>query len=254
MKCHYLVFSDLSVFKKIDNYIGEFYSCIHCSDFRVANHIIRTKDIICVIFQIKKNSQIAPYHIFKLKRYYSNIPFIAVIIDEHYEFIRYCGEIGIQYWVSIQDIDCILMKVIENIYFKRQLQLSLDNLDFNVNEFSPLARETIRFLEQNYLNLRSVKDIAKYLGIPIYRITKEIRKYYPFGPKKLLDLLKMQHAMHLMENDGYSIKEIAYLIGINDQRRFNEMFHRLFGKSPTSVREEIKIKGRKTMWRYFLKK
>ena len=251
-KC--LILADSHVYHKIQKSLGTNYPFIHCAHYGFVHHKMRTDTIACVIFQISKRSRIAPCHISNLKRYYANIPFIAVIIDAHYEFIRFCGEIGIRHWLLLDEIDSSLKKILENVFHEYKMTMFTKNFQLNVKDYSPIAWEVIQLIEKNYLKFSSVQEVADYLGLPLYKITKEIKKHFYFGPKRILVLLKLRHAVHLMENDGYSIKEIAYFIGIEDQRRFNETFHRFFGQSPTKCREEIKKTNGQIFWQNIIHK
>jgi len=243
-----LLFSDLNVFKKIHESVGSLYRFIHCTHYHFVHHAIQTNHISCVIFQVSKRSLIAPNHISTLKRYYPKIPFIAIIIDAHYEFIRFCGEIGIRHLILIDDVDSTLKKILEHVYHEYKITHLLRDFSIQSGDYSPIAWEILHLIEKNYLKFNSVQEIADYLGLPIYKITREIKKHMEIGPKKMLMLLKIRHAIGLMENDGYSMKEIAYFVGIEDQRRFNEIFHRFFGQSPTRCREAIRVTNGQCFW------
>ena len=68
-------------------------------------------------------------------------------------------------------------------------------------------------------------------------LAKRIREHFGLpGPKKILIRMKVEHAINLMRNSGFNIREIATLSGFTEEKRMAECFHRMFGIPPGAYR------------------
>jgi len=118
-------------------------------------------------------------------------------------------------------------------------RISLSECGIDLSCCSPKVREAIQIMNKKYLTLKSVKEISDELGISEATLSNYFKRYYPIGPKKLLTTFKIRHAIYLMKNFELSLKEIAYLVGYPNQRRFSECFRRILGISPNKYRKNI---------------
>jgi len=67
------------------------------------------------------------------------------------------------------------------------------------------------------------------------------RKGVTFG--ELLDQIRQQRAMRLIEDDGIRFAEIAQDVGYSDSAHFNRAFHRWTGISPSQYRVQRSTDG-----------
>lgn len=98
------------------------------------------------------------------------------------------------------------------------------------------AERGIRFIEYNYMNRISTKDVAEYLNIDrtyFYRVFKE---YTGKSPEKYLMEFRIRKAAELMEDSRYSIGQISDFVGICDPYYFSKLFKKIMGISPSVYR------------------
>lgn len=112
------------------------------------------------------------------------------------------------------------------------------DLGIDVRQCSNLARKALNILEIMYLKLKSIQNMCDDLGITHETLSREFMKCCNVGPKKLLTILKIRHAIYLFGNPGLSLKEISAIVGYSNEHRLVECFNRLLGMSPTHFRND----------------
>ena len=89
--------------------------------------------------------------------------------------------------------------------------------------------------------MKGVQEIADSLDVALETLSREFKRCCQCGLKKVLIVLKIRHAVYLMQNPGMNLKEISALVGYEDRRRFNETFHRLLDSSPSDFRQKAHL-------------
>jgi hypothetical protein len=105
-----------------------------------------------------------------------------------------------------------------------------------VNELKELIQDQV---DTNFaLNL---SEVSKGLKIHPAYLSRKFSKYFnnlTFG--EYLRKLRIQKAVHLIENTNHSLTEIAYLTGFSDQSHFTRVFKKHTGKNPSSYKKQKK--------------
>jgi hypothetical protein len=86
----------------------------------------------------------------------------------------------------------------------------------------------------------SLKEISQTLDVHPSYLSREFSKYFDnlsFGD--YIRKLRIEKAIHLLENSNYKLAEIAYLTGFSDQSHFTRIFKKHTGKSPSEYRKNI---------------
>jgi AraC-like DNA-binding protein len=90
----------------------------------------------------------------------------------------------------------------------------------------------------------NLTEISRSLDINPSYLSREFSKHFgnlSFG--EYIRKLRIEKAMELMQEDQYSLTEIAYLTGFSDQSHFTRIFKQHTGKSPSTYKKEV-IKGK----------
>ena len=85
----------------------------------------------------------------------------------------------------------------------------------------------------------SLKEISQSLHVHPTYLSREFSKYFDdlsFGD--YIRKLRIEKAIHLLNESEYSLAEIAYLTGFSDQSHFNRIFKKTTGKSPSAFRKK----------------
>jgi AraC-like DNA-binding protein len=86
----------------------------------------------------------------------------------------------------------------------------------------------------------SLKEISQSLHVHPTYLSREFSKYFDdlsFGD--YIRKLRIEKAIHLLNESDHSLAEIAYLTGFSDQSHFNRIFKKSTGKNPSAVRKKI---------------
>ena len=84
-----------------------------------------------------------------------------------------------------------------------------------------------------------LKQISNDLELNPSYLSREFSKYFEdlnFGD--YIRKLRIEKAIHLIENSSYTLTEIAYMTGFSDQSHFTRIFKVQTGKNPSSYRKK----------------
>jgi len=90
----------------------------------------------------------------------------------------------------------------------------------------------------------NLTEISKNLDINPSYLSREFSKHFnnlSFG--EYIRKLRIEKAIELIQQDKYSLTEIAYLTGFSDQSHFTRIFKQLSGKSPSLYKKDL-LKGK----------
>lgn len=86
----------------------------------------------------------------------------------------------------------------------------------------------------------SLKEISQSLNVHPTYLSREFSKYFDdlsFGD--YIRKLRIEKAVHLLQETQYPLAEIAYLTGFSDQSHFNRTFKKYTGKNPSEYRRKF---------------
>ncbi|MVT08566.1 chromate resistance protein ChrB domain-containing protein [Chitinophaga tropicalis] len=90
----------------------------------------------------------------------------------------------------------------------------------------------------------SLKDISKDLDINPTYLSREFSKYFDnLSYGEYIRKMRIEKAIDLLKNTGYSLTEIAYLTGFSDQSHFTRVFRQQMGTTPSSYKKQL-LKGK----------
>lgn len=103
------------------------------------------------------------------------------------------------------------------------------------------ADEMAQFLEENYLQIDSLKPLCQRFHYSKNHIINLFRQQFGVTPIDYLNGIKLKKAMHLLESTSQSIQEIASACGFSNYSHFYRLFLRHTGQSPARWRKAIFI-------------
>ena len=86
----------------------------------------------------------------------------------------------------------------------------------------------------------SLKEISQSLHVHPTYLSREFSKYFDdlsFGD--YIRKLRIEKAIHLLNESEHSLAEIAYLTGFSDQSHFNRIFKKTTGKNHSAFRKKL---------------
>ena len=103
-------------------------------------------------------------------------------------------------------------------------------------EMDERVQKAVQFMETNCQRKLRLHQIAAGVGMSRSRLSALFIAHLDVSPMRLLKTIRMQQARALLQSSSLNIKEIAAHAGFNDISHFVRDFSRLYGKSPTTIR------------------
>lgn len=225
--------------KDLKSYISETFTIIEKQKVQSILQEIRINEqVACIIVHVEhtvpENTQFEQF-----KKCFSYIPCIAVINTPNMELARYCGSIGIESVLPYERMAYIKEEIVR-ICTEKNNKVILKEVSINKDDpsYSAIIKEAFSILEESYIKILNINEIADLLEINESTLSREFLKYNLPGPKKILMFLKVKHAIKLMQNKKLNIREISSLSGFTDEKRMAECFHRMFRMPPGEYRNK----------------
>lgn len=99
-------------------------------------------------------------------------------------------------------------------------------------KLNPLAQAAIRYVHMHYRNPIRLTDVAAHVKCHPDYLCVTLRKELKGGFGDYVNRVRIDHALRLMKLKRFSLGEIAFQVGFNDQSYFNKIFKRLLGCTP----------------------
>ena len=233
-----LVFTKLEIFHDIESILQERYSLLHSFDVHRADFLIRQHNISCIILYVDGHLDVSISRVNHIISLFPLLPVIGITRSNDLEAARICGKAGIDHVVAECDLN-LLKDVVKKTIHEECPDFSWGEFGIDVEHCSVYVKQALRILKERYKKLKTVQEICEDLNITIVTLSHEFKKCCNVRPKRLLMILKINHAINLMANPGLSLKEIAGLVGFSNEKRFRENFKKLINIRPKEFRVEM---------------
>lgn len=118
------------------------------------------------------------------------------------------------------------------------LTLASRNINKNPDKMTSKINTSLNYINYNYmLEELSVIDLASMSGFCVNRFIAIFKEITGMSPKQYIINMKIQKAKELLSETNLSIKQIASLVGCNDQLYFSRLFKQKEGVCPREWRE-----------------
>lgn len=127
------------------------------------------------------------------------------------------------------------------VLLSRALKTEWEN---SISDKSPKLRQLIQisigFIKNNYERDISLEDIARYVFLSPGYFIRAFKEETGTSPINYLLKIRIERAMELLSDTGDRIIDIALAVGFSSQQRFNEIFRKYTGMTPTHYRKTVK--------------
>jgi AraC family transcriptional regulator len=100
------------------------------------------------------------------------------------------------------------------------------------------VRQAIEFMHDNLAQPVTLGEIAQAAGLSPFHFVRLFRAAVGQPPRHYLTGLRIEAACHLLERDGRSVTEVAYLCGFSSSAHLGAALRRSTGMSPTAYRRD----------------
>ncbi len=97
--------------------------------------------------------------------------------------------------------------------------------------------EVLRYIDREYLQINSVKDISDTLSYSEYYLSHLFKEKMGITMKEYLNRKKIAHAMELLEQCDLTIEQISDHLKFTSPRVFRRVFKQYTGSTPSSYRD-----------------
>ena len=113
-------------------------------------------------------------------------------------------------------------------------------------ELTHTADASVRFIreaEEHFHHLRNVAAYADKLGIPVKKLTAEVKKRYGKSPLQIIHELLYVEIKRMLRVDGLTHKEISYRLHFDDQSSYTRFVRKMGNMTPTQLKQTLGEKG-----------
>ena len=95
------------------------------------------------------------------------------------------------------------------------------------------------YIEAHYGQKLSLSDVAEHFSISYAHLSHVFSSTMNLSFTEYLTLVRMQHAQQMICEPNYTIQEISYMCGYENQFSFTRAFKKYYGISPTGYRKAL---------------
>jgi|GEM_PF-254215 len=90
----------------------------------------------------------------------------------------------------------------------------------------------MEYMQQNLSEPIHLGDLAAIAQLSRFHFVRAFKATTRVTPMQFLEQARISHAQGLLRKGGFSVAEVAYLVGFSDQSHFTRRFHRRVGCTP----------------------
>jgi AraC-like DNA-binding protein len=125
-------------------------------------------------------------------------------------------------------------------------------------KYSPLAVETVAYIEAHYSEQLTVEAIARQLSVNRSPLSRVFRKHMDSSIKDYILGFRINRAAFLLSMTEETVETIAGQVGFNSLVVFSRMFKKMTGETATAYRKRMKREESQTIsldgWKQQLEK
>lgn len=111
------------------------------------------------------------------------------------------------------------------------------NIKVKSEQYSQIAQGAT-LLKQTYLENLPIETFAKQSNISVSAFRQLFNKQYGMSPIKYRNMLRINRAKQLLENDNCTVAEVAYASGFENIGYFCRYYKKVTGKTPKQTKEQ----------------
>jgi AraC-like DNA-binding protein len=127
------------------------------------------------------------------------------------------------------------------VWLSRSLRAQWEtNLVTKGHKLQEILESAKGYIEKNYNTDISLSDIAGFVYISTSHFARAFKKCYGISPIQYLLSVRVKEAKTLLEETNLKVGDIASSVGFSAQQRFNDIFKKHLGLSPSEYRQNYR--------------
>jgi AraC-like DNA-binding protein len=107
------------------------------------------------------------------------------------------------------------------------------------NYYQKIVEKAKFLMEGRVEDILSLSDVSEELGLSPSRFNEIFKTYTAMTPYQYFIQLKIHRAERLLEEEGASVKEVAFSLGFEDQHYFSRLFKNKTGIAPSEWKKYL---------------
>lgn len=100
-------------------------------------------------------------------------------------------------------------------------------------------KSVMEFLEANMSNQElEIENLAEHLFMSRTVFYRKLKSITGLTPVEFVREIRLKRAIQLMENDDYTISQVAYMTGFRAPKYFSKVFKKATGLTPSEYKEK----------------
>lgn len=125
---------------------------------------------------------------------------------------------------------------LEESYRNRLLKLEPQKTNRDEPNDAFLMRLMTVMEKQMDNNALTVDELVDEVGMGRTVFFNRLKGLTGLSPVEFIREMRIKRAAQLLENGGYNVTEVTYMVGMNDSRYFSKCFKATYGMTPTEYR------------------
>ena len=193
------------------------------------------------LYNIKLDAAYPQREIMELLSTYPR-PYAVYLDGEEYETVLREVHMLYDYWYSRYNrkenpVDAMSRNMAERI-----LLLLIRNLGQPERSVMASVPSRIRnitaYIDKHYRESISIETMARFTNLTPHYFSDYFRKQYDISFSDYVNLVRLFHAIELLDTTDMSVKEISGTVGFHSQAYFTRRFTRQFSLSPSEYRQK----------------
>ena len=127
------------------------------------------------------------------------------------------------------------------VWLSRSLRSQWEtNLVTKGHKLKEILASAKSYIDNNYNTDISLTDIASFVYISTSHFARAFKKHYNISPIQYLLSVRIEKAKTLLEETNLKVGDIASSVGFSAQQRFNDIFKKHLGVSPSEYRQNYR--------------
>ncbi len=120
-----------------------------------------------------------------------------------------------------------------------------DNIaDASASKRSYSLQQAKKYIDNNYTAEIALEQVAEIAGVSVYHFCRLFKVMTGVTFQSYVNRLRMEQARKLLDDDGFSITQIAFSVGYSDLTHFDRIFKKVSGCTPTQYKARATIPGK----------
>lgn len=99
-------------------------------------------------------------------------------------------------------------------------------------------QQVMAFMEENMENEDlEIEEMARHLYMSRTIFYRKLKSITGLTPVEFVREVRLKRAIQLMDRDGYTVSQVAYMTGFSDPKYFGRCFKKMMGMTPTEYKE-----------------